>query len=92
MKLVRENFCKIPIWVQFHKLPLELWSAQGISNVDSAIGVLLYADNVIEKFQRLSFSMVVLKLMWTLYFQTLLIFDFLMIISLAYVLNMRIVF
>ncbi|KAI8551298.1 hypothetical protein RHMOL_Rhmol06G0174900 [Rhododendron molle] len=56
MVLTKEKLSTIPIWVQFSNLPLELWTAQGLSYIASGVGKPLYADDLTEKGLRLSFA------------------------------------
>lgn len=58
MCLVKDQLNRIPIWVQFYNLPLEYWTAPGLSYVASAIGRPLYADSMTEKCKRLSYARV----------------------------------
>ncbi|KAF7145012.1 hypothetical protein RHSIM_Rhsim04G0192900 [Rhododendron simsii] len=54
MSFVKDHLMKIPIWVQFFNVPLEYWTAAGLSYVASAIGRPLYADSMIAKCKRLN--------------------------------------
>lgn len=56
MSLEKEQLSKIPIWVQFSSIPLEFWNEEGLSRIASALGVPLYADDMTENCQRLSFA------------------------------------
>lgn len=58
MELVKERMQVIPIWVHFHNVPLEYWTAQGLSHIASAVGKPLYADEMTKKCQRLTFAKV----------------------------------
>ncbi|KAG5548392.1 hypothetical protein RHGRI_013920 [Rhododendron griersonianum] len=58
MCLQKELVSKIPIWVQLYNVPLELWTAQGLSYVASAIGRPLYADRMTETCKRLNYAKV----------------------------------
>lgn len=46
----------IPLWVHFFNVPLELWTGPGLSYVASSVGRPLYADQLTESGQRLSFA------------------------------------
>lgn len=56
MSFEKELLSKIPIWVQFYNVPLEFWSAEGLSYVASAIGNPLFADSMTENCSRLSYA------------------------------------
>ncbi|KAF7147634.1 hypothetical protein RHSIM_Rhsim03G0101000 [Rhododendron simsii] len=62
MSLVKDQLVKIPIWVQFFNVPLEFWTAAGLSYVASAIGRPLYADSRTERCQRLSYARVCVEI------------------------------
>ncbi|XP_058202838.1 uncharacterized protein LOC131317296 [Rhododendron vialii] len=56
MELRKEQFAKVPIWVQLYQVPLVLWNAAGLSYIASAIGIPLHADALTESCQRLSYA------------------------------------
>ncbi|KAI8528923.1 hypothetical protein RHMOL_Rhmol12G0185800 [Rhododendron molle] len=56
MKFEKEQFTKVPVWVQFHQVPLEMWNEVGLSYLASAVGVPLFADSPTETCQRLSYA------------------------------------
>ncbi|KAG5560625.1 hypothetical protein RHGRI_003821 [Rhododendron griersonianum] len=56
MCLQKELVSKIPIWVQLYNVPLELWTAPGLSYVASAIGRPLYADRMTKTCKRLNYA------------------------------------
>lgn len=56
MKFEKEQFTKVPVWVQFHQVPLEMWNEAGLSYIASAEGVPLFADSPTETCQRLSYA------------------------------------
>lgn len=56
MCLEKEQLQKIPIWAQFYNVPLDLWTATGLSYVASAVGKPLYADCTTETCQRLNYA------------------------------------
>ena len=58
----KECVSKVPVWVQFHGIPLEFWTLEGLSYIASAIGVPLYADAVKESCSRLSFARICVEL------------------------------
>ncbi|XP_058216871.1 uncharacterized protein LOC131327750 [Rhododendron vialii] len=62
MCLVKDQLNRIPIWVQFYNIPLEYWTAPGLSYVASAIGRPLYADSMTEKCKRLSYARVCVEI------------------------------
>lgn len=56
LKLEKEQLFTIPLWVHFLNVPLELWTGPGLSYVASSVGRPLYADQLTESGQRLSFA------------------------------------
>lgn len=62
MCLVKDQLARIPIWVQFYNVPLEYWTAPGLSYVASAVGRPLYADSVTESCKRLSYARVCVEI------------------------------
>lgn len=62
MCLVKDQLAKIPIWVQLSNVPLEYWTAPGLSYVASAIGRPLYADSVTKRCTRLSYARVCVEI------------------------------
>ncbi|KAF7113433.1 hypothetical protein RHSIM_RhsimUnG0127000 [Rhododendron simsii] len=52
----KDQVKKIPIWAQFYNVPLDLWTAQGLSYVASAVGKPLYADQMTEQCRRLNYA------------------------------------
>lgn len=62
MTLVKEQLIRIPIWVHLYNVPLELWSAAGLSFIASAIGIPLYADRFTETAQRLSYARICVEI------------------------------
>ena len=56
MKFEKEQLTRIPVWAQFYNIPLEFWTEQGLSYMESAIGRPLYADGMTEASKRLSYA------------------------------------
>ena len=56
LSLTKDSLSSIPVWVQFSGIPLEYWSAEGLSHIASAVGVPLYADAQTEQGTRLKFA------------------------------------
>ena len=54
----REDVLTVPIWVQLHNVPLEFWTAEGLSYLANAVGKPLYADAVTESSRRLQYARV----------------------------------
>lgn len=52
----------IPAWIKIHKLPLEFWTAEGLSCIASTIGKPLYVDKATEKQQRLDFARICIEI------------------------------
>ncbi|CAH9119598.1 unnamed protein product [Cuscuta europaea] len=44
-----EEFLKVPIWVKFHDLPLQLWNDEAMSEVASMVGVPLTTDKITQE-------------------------------------------
>ncbi|KAI8531013.1 hypothetical protein RHMOL_Rhmol11G0104400 [Rhododendron molle] len=49
MNLEKDQLKNIPIWAQCYNIPLELWTALGLSYVASAVGRPLYADQMTKE-------------------------------------------
>lgn len=47
---------RVPIWVHFSHIPLEYWTADGLSIIASVVGKPLFADALTDSLQRLSFA------------------------------------
>ena len=56
LSLAKETLSSIPVWVQLSGIPLEYWSAEGLSHIASAVGIPLYADAATEDCFRVSFA------------------------------------
>lgn len=56
MILVKEQLTRTPICVHLYHVPLELWSAAGLSFIASVIGIPLYANRFTKTTQRLSYA------------------------------------
>ncbi|XP_077232161.1 uncharacterized protein LOC143866893 [Tasmannia lanceolata] len=54
--LEKLNLTSVPIWIRFPRLPLEFWSAKGISKIASFIGNPLYMDSRTTEASRLYFA------------------------------------
>lgn len=54
--LCKHSHDKIPLWVRFHKVPLALWTAGGLSGIASLIGKPLYADSYMENMTKIDFA------------------------------------
>lgn len=52
---------KSPLWVKLWKVPLELFTVDGLSHNASATGVLLYMDKAIEQRRRVHFARVCIE-------------------------------
>ncbi|CAH9085341.1 unnamed protein product [Cuscuta europaea] len=44
-----EEFLKVPIWVKFHDLPLQLWNDEAMSNVASMVGIPITTDKITQE-------------------------------------------
>ncbi|KAF7152803.1 hypothetical protein RHSIM_Rhsim01G0069100 [Rhododendron simsii] len=56
--LEKEGLTRLPIWIQLYNVPLQYWSAEGLSYLASAVGKPLYADEMTESAKRVSFAKV----------------------------------
>ena len=56
MPMVKEALTTIPVWVQLFGVPLEYWTAEGMSYIGSAVGVPLFVDAPTEQGTRLKFA------------------------------------
>ncbi|GAB2232794.1 hypothetical protein Droror1_Dr00011852 [Drosera rotundifolia] len=56
--LSKKQHQKIPLWVKLHKVPLSVWTCDGLSGIASLIGTLLYANPFTENRTRLDFARV----------------------------------
>ena len=61
MSFEKELLTKIPIWAQFYNVPLEYWTAQGLSYIASSIGRPLYSDSLTESLKRISYARVCIE-------------------------------
>ena len=62
LKLSKGAVNKIPVWIQLHDVPLEYWTADGLSYLASAVGLPLYADSDTENYRRVSFARICVEL------------------------------
>ncbi|CAH9135340.1 unnamed protein product [Cuscuta epithymum] len=44
-----EEFLKVPIWVKFHDLPMQLWNDEAMSEVASMVGVPITTDKITKE-------------------------------------------
>ena len=58
----KDSTSKIPVWVKFHNIPMQLWTEEGLSYVASSVGIPLYADTITEGMQRISFARICVEL------------------------------
>ena len=58
----KESVSKVPVWVQFHNVPMEFWTPNGLSYIASAVGVPLYADSSTEACSRMAFARICVEL------------------------------
>jgi hypothetical protein len=62
MPLSIEHPSKIPVWVRFHNLPLECWTADSFSRIASAIGRPIHVDKATEKRHRISSARICIEI------------------------------
>lgn len=56
LEFEKEGLNRLPIWVQLHDVPLQLWTAPGLSYIASSVGRPLYADGMTETGKRISYA------------------------------------
>ncbi|KAE9445459.1 hypothetical protein C3L33_22645, partial [Rhododendron williamsianum] len=52
----KEGLTKLPIWIQLYNVPLQYWTAEGLSYLASSVGKPLYADEMTETAKRISYA------------------------------------
>lgn len=52
----REGQSKLPIWIQLYNVPLQFWTAEGLSYIASSVGKPLYEDEMTETAKRISYA------------------------------------
>ncbi|KAK4383987.1 hypothetical protein Sango_3100900 [Sesamum angolense] len=62
MVLRKLKHTEIPVWIKLRHLPVELWTAEGLSTVASGIGRPLYPDAISRACTRLDFARVCVML------------------------------
>ncbi|XP_031256680.1 uncharacterized protein LOC116114685 [Pistacia vera] len=60
--MASEGISSVSIWVKFNGVPLEFWTAKGLSYVASAIGKPLYMDNIMDTGDRLEYARVCVEI------------------------------
>ncbi|KAF7144472.1 hypothetical protein RHSIM_Rhsim04G0088500 [Rhododendron simsii] len=53
---MKKSMSRLPIWIQLYNVPLQYWTAAGLSYIASAIGKPLYADEMTESTRRISYA------------------------------------
>ena len=53
---------RIPVWVQLFGVPMEYWTAEGLSCLASAVGLPLFADGATESCRRISYARICVEL------------------------------
>ncbi|KAK4384589.1 hypothetical protein Sango_3045700 [Sesamum angolense] len=62
MVLRKLKHTEVPVWIKLRHLPVELWTAEGLSTVASGIGRPLYPDAITSTCTRLDFARVCVML------------------------------
>ena len=62
MVLSKEGYKRIPIWVRFFNIPLELWTREGLSRIASTVGSPLHADQMTASLKRLAYARICLEI------------------------------
>ncbi|GAV86423.1 DUF4283 domain-containing protein [Cephalotus follicularis] len=52
----------VPIWVKLHRLPIDLWTGEGIGCVAGSLGEPLYLDIATEATMRLAYARVCVEM------------------------------
>ncbi|KAF7152148.1 hypothetical protein RHSIM_Rhsim01G0276400 [Rhododendron simsii] len=52
----KEVLAKLPMWIQLYSVPLQVWTAAGLSYIASSVGKHLYADEMTETAKRISYA------------------------------------
>lgn len=58
----KEGLSKLPIWIQIHNIPLQYWTAEGLSYIASAVGKPLYANEMTEQASSISYAKVCVEI------------------------------
>ncbi|CAH9104627.1 unnamed protein product [Cuscuta europaea] len=61
-----EAFLKVPIWVKFPNLPLNLWNEEALSMIASKVGVPITTDKVTQEMTNYNFARVLIEVDITL--------------------------
>ncbi|KAL6997446.1 hypothetical protein U1Q18_007573 [Sarracenia purpurea var. burkii] len=61
LRLSKEAFSKVPIWVKFLGLPLEFWNDACLSRIASAIGVPLFLDKATDSKLCISYARICIE-------------------------------
>lgn len=62
LQLSKVKLSRIPVWVKFYNVPLNLWTNEGFSYVASAVGVPLYLDDATESRSRINYARVCVEI------------------------------
>ncbi|GAA0163849.1 hypothetical protein LIER_19621 [Lithospermum erythrorhizon] len=62
MPLDKPEVDVLPIWIQFPNLPLDLWTAEALSILESCVGVPLFVDRTTSEQSRLAFARVCVEI------------------------------
>ncbi|GAB2268465.1 hypothetical protein Dimus_038720 [Dionaea muscipula] len=61
LSLTKETLTRIPVWASFYNVPLEYWTAAGLSRIASVIGRPLHLDRYTATRERLSYARVCIE-------------------------------
>ena len=62
LTLNKEDVYKVPVWIRLYHVPIEYWTAKGLSFVASAVGCPLHADYITLSRKRLSYARVCVEI------------------------------
>ncbi|GAA0174533.1 hypothetical protein LIER_27907 [Lithospermum erythrorhizon] len=54
-------FLDIPMWVQFHNIPLCYWNPNGLRKIASKLGRPLYSDQVMNEYSKASYARILVE-------------------------------
>lgn len=62
METLELNLSRLPVWIQFSNIPLELFTKTGLSYIASAVGIPLYCDKITAYQKRLAFARICVEI------------------------------
>ena len=62
IRMCKEEFSSVPVWMKFYNVPLELWTKEGLGYIASAFGTPRYLDEHTFQRSRLNFARVCVEI------------------------------